>query len=63
MSFVVSTRQLGYIDEDGKRILAPGRVRLVVGGRQPDRRSRELTGSAVLEEELEITAARKEIPW
>lgn len=36
-------------EEDGARHTHSGQVRLWVGGRQPDERSRELTGTEVLE--------------
>ena len=63
VSFTVSARQLGFIDEEGRRILAPGRIRVSVGGRQPDRRSEELAGTAVLDAEVEVVGERRVLPY
>ena len=41
-------------DEDGTRHTHRGPVRLWAGGRQPDERSRELTGAEVLETVFEL---------
>jgi beta-glucosidase len=62
VSFVLSPRQMSFIDEQGRRILEPGRLHLDVGGRQPDKRSEALAGTRVLSAQLEITGERREIP-
>jgi beta-glucosidase len=61
VSFVLTDRQMSLVDEEGRRAVLPGRIRLSVGGRQPDGRSQELTGTAVLSTELEITGGRVEL--
>lgn len=63
VSFALSTRDLSLIDEQGRRVLEPGRFRLTLGGSQPDARSVELTGQAPLAVEVELTGARREIPY
>lgn len=63
VSFVITPRQMALIDNDGKCILEPGRFRVTVGGRQPDRRSEELAGTAVLTAEFEVTGERIELEY
>jgi len=60
---VITPRQMALIDNDGKCILEPGRFRVTVGGRQPDRRSEELAGTAVLTAEFEVTGERIELEY
>jgi beta-glucosidase len=61
VSFVVTGRQMSLVDDEGRRAVLPGRIRLTAGGRQPDRRSEELTGTSVLGAELEVTGSLKEL--
>nr|WP_231133152.1 glycoside hydrolase family 3 C-terminal domain-containing protein [Capillibacterium thermochitinicola] len=49
VEFVLQPRQLAVVDETGTFRLEPGTVRIYVGGRQPDARSRALAGTEVLE--------------
>jgi len=35
VSFTLTSRQLSVIDNQGKRVLEPGRFRIEVGGKQP----------------------------
>jgi beta-glucosidase len=63
VSFTLASRDLSLIDEDGRRVLAPGRFRVSVGGSQPDARSVALLGVAPLGAELELAGARREIPY
>ena len=44
-------------------MLEPGRLRLTVGGSQPDARSLALTGQAPLVAELGLTGARCLLPY
>jgi beta-glucosidase len=52
--FSLTPPQLTLIDLAGRSILEPGRFKIFVGGSQPDERSRQLTGTAVLEAEFEL---------
>ena len=61
VSFVLTGRQMSLVDDEGRRAVLPGRIRLTAGGRQPDRRSEELTGTSVLGAELEVTGSLKEL--
>jgi beta-glucosidase len=63
MSFTIEPRQMSLIDEEGRRILEPGRFRVCAGGCQPDARSESLTGTAVLCAEFEVTGKRTELPY
>lgn len=63
LSFPISARQMALIDEEGRRILEPGRFLLCVGGRQPDARSATLAGTAVLSDEFEVRGKRQELPY
>jgi beta-glucosidase len=61
--FEVTPRDLSLIDEDGQRVLEPGRFRLWLGGSQPDARSAELTGRAASNVELEVTGERRVLAY
>ncbi|MGD2034955.1 MAG: glycoside hydrolase family 3 C-terminal domain-containing protein [Bacteroidales bacterium] len=41
ISFTLTPGQLSVIDDDNQRIVLPGRIRLFIGGRQPDQKSVE----------------------
>jgi len=62
VSFVIQDRLMSLVNEEGERALEPGRLRLSVGGRQPDRRSEELAGTAVLSAEFEVAGSRRVFP-
>jgi beta-glucosidase len=63
VSFSISGREMALIDNEGRRILEPGRFRLSLGGRQPDPRSEALARTAVLSAEFEVQGRRKELPY
>jgi beta-glucosidase len=63
VSFTLSARDFSLIDDEGRRVLVPGRYRVTVGGSQPDARSVELLGETPLAAELELAGARREIPY
>jgi beta-glucosidase len=63
VSFEVPPRLMSRIDEEGRRVLEPGRLRICVGGRQPDRRSEDLAGTAVLNAEVEVVGERRVLPY
>ena len=53
---------MSLVDEEGTRIVPPGRCRLSVGGRQPDSRSEELARTAILSAEIEVTGTPLVLP-
>ncbi len=61
VTFTLSPEAFSLVDEHGVRYTAPGCYRIWVGGQQPDERSRELTGTAVLYTEIRLTGAVNEI--
>jgi beta-glucosidase len=63
VSFTLTARDFSLIDDEGRRVLVPGRYRVTVGGSQPDARSVALLGEAPLAAELELAGARREIPY
>jgi len=63
VSFEITPRQMALIDNDGICILEPGRFRVTVGGRQPDRRSEELAGTAVLTAEFKVIGDKTELEY
>ena len=52
--FTLTLRQMAMVDDLGNSILEPGKLRVYVGGSQPDARSRQLTGKAVLHADFEV---------
>ena len=52
--FTLTLRQMAMVDDFGNTILEPGKLRVYVGGSQPDARSRQLTGKAVLHADFEV---------
>jgi beta-glucosidase len=63
ISFTLTARDLSLIDMSGKRVFLPGRVRVYMGGSQPDERSGDLIGEDPLSLELELTGTRAELPY
>jgi beta-glucosidase len=63
VSFLVTPRELSLIDEDGRRMLEPGRFELYVGGGQPDARSQALAGTPVVKFELDVTGSAMELEY
>jgi beta-glucosidase len=63
VAFELSARDLSLIDEQGRRILEPGRFRLTLGGCQPDARSVALTGNAPVALEIELVGSRQELAY
>jgi len=63
VEFDLDARAQSLINEQGKRVLEPGRFRLTVGGSQPDERSFELTGRRPLSAEFDVTGAALLLPY
>ncbi|MBD3351514.1 MAG: glycoside hydrolase family 3 protein, partial [Candidatus Lokiarchaeota archaeon] len=61
--FKIKPRQMALINNEGKCILEPGRIRLYLGGTQPDKRSSELTGKMPLSFEILVAGNRQEIEY
>lgn len=63
VTFTLTTRQLALIDNEGRCVLEPGRFRVWVGGRQPDERSAELTGTPVLEGMFRVVGEPRDVAY
>jgi beta-glucosidase len=63
VTFTLTPRQMALIDNDGRCILEPGRFRVTVGGRQPDKRSEALAGTQVLVDEFEVRGEPMELEY
>ena len=63
VEFELDARAQSLINEQGKRVLEPGKFRLTVGGSQPDERSFELTGRRPVSAEFEVTGAALPLPY
>jgi beta-glucosidase len=63
VEFKLNIKEFALIDEEGRAILEPGKFKLYLGGQQPDKRSKELTGREVLSTEILLTGDRLEIEY
>jgi beta-glucosidase len=63
LTFALTPRQMSLIDDEGSRILEPGRFRVYAGGSQPDTRSQALTGTSPLSAEFSVTGAAARLAW
>jgi beta-glucosidase len=63
VTFTLTPRQMSLIDEQGSRVLEPGRFRVFVGGCQPDSRSVALTGVRPLAAEFTVEGAAMRLPY
>ncbi len=54
LTFRLDSRELALVDDDGNRVLEPGRFRITVGGSSPGERSRRLGAPKPAEAELEV---------
>jgi beta-glucosidase len=63
LSFKITPRQMALVDPAGKCVLEPGWFRVHVGGRQPDSRSFELTGTPVLSADYEVTGPPLQVEY
>jgi beta-glucosidase len=54
VTFRLEPRDFALVDDQGRRLVEPGRFRVSIGGSQPDARSIALTGQAPLAVELEL---------
>jgi beta-glucosidase len=59
--FSLTPQQLAIVDLAGRSILEPGQFKIFVGGSQPDKRSRQLTETTVLQTEFEVTGVTTEL--
>ncbi len=63
VNFIITSRQMALIDNDGKCILEPGIFEVYIGGSQPDKRSQELSGNEILKISFEITGNNIELEY
>ncbi len=63
VSFTLTPRDMGLINEEGKRVLEPGMFEVYVGGSQPDERSIELTETEVAKYEFEVVGEVMELDY
>lgn len=63
VTFKLSERDRSYIDLAGKRISTTGKLKVFLGGSQPDARSVALLGRAPLEGTIQIDGTRREMPY
>lgn len=63
VTFRLAPRDLSQIDERGARVAEPGRIRIFVGGSQPDPRSFALTAVAPLSADLEVVGTAAPLPY
>jgi beta-glucosidase len=54
MSFTLSEKQLQLVDETGRLVKAPGKIRITVGGSQPDARSAALGAAKCVEATIDL---------
>ena len=63
VTFTLTPKQMSLIDNEGARILEPGRFRVHVGGSQPDDRSAALTGARPLSAEFSVMGDEVRLPY
>ncbi len=61
--FTLTGRDMSIIDEEGRRMIEPGRFKTHIGGSQPDQRSMALKGSEVLSLEFSVQGETTEIEY
>jgi beta-glucosidase len=61
--FGLTPRQMALIDNEGGCRLEPGRFEVYVGGSQPDQRSQQLTGTAVLKASFDVVGPSLELAY
>jgi len=47
VSFTLTPRQMSVIDDNGRRVIEPGKFMVSIGGRQPDLNGRAQTGEFI----------------
>jgi beta-glucosidase len=63
VAFTLTARDLSLIDQQGRRVLEPGRYRLYLGGSQPDARSVALMRQAPQQIEFELVGSPLTMPY
>jgi beta-glucosidase len=63
LSITLTAKDFSLINENGERVLEPGRFRVTLGGSQPDARSVTLMQRAPLAIEFEVTGAAVTLPY
>ena len=63
IEFIINSRHMALIDNNGKCILKPGTFEIYIGGSQPDIRSQNLTKTKIAKITFEIIGKEKEIEY
>ena len=63
VSFTLRARDMAFVDLDGRCQLAPGNIRVSIGGSQPDRRSRALGAARPAGAVFRIEGKPREVPY
>lgn len=61
--FHITPRMMALIDNNGRCLLEPGSFNIYIGGMQPDKRSRELTGADILCGRYDVTGNTLELEY
>ena len=61
--FEVSARDMALINEQGKRILEPGKFEVFIGGSQPDKRSQQLITNNVVAYPFDVKGSAMELEY
>lgn len=61
--FELAAKDFSLIDDEGRRVLEPGRFKLFVGGSQPDDVSVRLMGKRPLEVDVEVVGTTRQLPY
>lgn len=62
VDFTIEARQLSVVEESGRTVILPGRVRLYAGGSQPDPVSRSLGAPEGMSGEVLLVGERMQLP-
>jgi beta-glucosidase len=63
ITFILTPRLMSLINEEGERVLEPGKFVITIGGNQGDKRSCELGGSQVLTTEFTLVGESVKLPY
>ncbi|WP_077328988.1 glycoside hydrolase family 3 C-terminal domain-containing protein [Virgibacillus siamensis] len=63
VTMILTPRDMALINDDGKRVLEPGKFEVFIGGSQPDQRSLELSGTDVVKNVFEVKGKVLELEY
>jgi beta-glucosidase len=61
--FTLKARQMALIDNKGKCVLEPGEFKIFVGGNQPDKRTKDLLNTELLQETFKVLGDKMELEY